>query len=108
MSVCGGSMTNLKEFLLTTMVPLFSRGRRSVDRSNVDQQRSGTSKPPPFFGGFGGLLAPNLSAVPSRRRADVLGVHFEAARTTWLFTCSSPLSLGTVSKSKKRPGHYGF
>jgi fluoroacetyl-CoA thioesterase len=34
-------MTNLKEFLLTTMVPLLSRGRRSVDRSNVDQQRSG-------------------------------------------------------------------
>jgi hypothetical protein len=100
-------MTNLKEFLLTTMVPLFSRGRRSVDRSNVDQQRSGTSKPP-LFGGFGGLSAPNLSAAPSQRRADVLGVHFEAARTTWLFTCSSPLSLGTVSKSKKRPGHYGF
>jgi hypothetical protein len=44
-SVCGGSMTNLKEFLLTTMVPLFSRGRRSVDRSNVDQQRFGTSRP---------------------------------------------------------------
>jgi hypothetical protein len=31
----------LKEFRLTTMVPLLAWGRRSVDRSNVDQQRPG-------------------------------------------------------------------